>query len=512
MATSSSDGSETQPLILEVDRVSRSFGSVCAVDRVSFDVRLGEVVGLCGHNGAGKSTIVKMLSGLLAPDSGRILLNGKEIHLRSAGQAQAAGIALVDQELSVVPALSVFDNLLLGNFHETFFQGSSLGVARARSLLDAVGLTHLHLSVPLEELSIGQRQLIEIARALGRKAKLFLLDEPTATLSSVEIEHVFAAIRRLTSSGCAVIYVSHRLDEVMELTNRVTVMRDGKLVGTRDTKAITGEDLVTMMLGKNEEPLKRLKAEGSSSSSTLNVDNLSVGVSTQEITFTARAGMIYALAGQVGSGATEVIRAISGLAPDARGSIRLDGIPIPRGSIRAATRAGIVMVPGDRKGEGLFLGQKVEDNLTATSLSLHSKIGVLNIAALKARARKLAAISGVDVKRLSDAVYNLSGGNQQKVLIGRSLEQAGIKVLLFDEPTRGVDVGGRADIHNLIRSVADAGSIVLFTSTELPEILHLADVVIAMRGGRIVSVHDREHIDSHELLADMTHSAIQEDA
>lgn len=512
MAKRRPDGNETQPLILEVDCVTRSFGSVCAVDGVSFDVRLGEVVGLCGHNGAGKSTIVKMLSGLLTPDSGRIMLQGRELHLKSARQAQAEGIALVDQELSVIPALSVHDNLLLGNFDATFFQSSSTGLARARSLLDAVGLVHLHPSMPLEELSIGQRQLIEIARALGRKAKLFLLDEPTATLSSIEIEHVFAAIRRLTASGCGVVYVSHRLDEVMKLTNRVTVMRDGKLVGTRYTKDITGEDLVTMMLGKHEESMKRIKTEYIGSKATLDVNNLSVGVSTQEITFTAKAGKIYALAGQVGSGATEVIRAISGLAPDARGSVRLNGIAVPLGSIRAATRAGIVMVPGDRKGEGLFLGQKVEDNLTATSLPLYSKIGILNIAALKMRAKRLAGIGGVDAKRLPDAVYNLSGGNQQKVLIGRSLEQSRIKVLLFDEPTRGVDVGGRADIHNLIRSIADAGNIVLFTSTELPEILHLADIVIAMRGGRIVSVRNRDDIDSHELLADMTHAAIREDA
>jgi ABC-type sugar transport system ATPase subunit len=502
----------TRPLILEADSLTRSFGSVRAVDRVSFDVRPSEVVGLCGHNGAGKSTLVKMLSGLLVPDSGRILLDGEEKHFTSARRAQAEGVALVDQELSVVPALSVADNLQLGNFDAPFFQTASGGISRARQLLDIVGLGHINPSLPLEDLSIGQRQLVEIARALGRKAKLFLLDEPTATLSKIDIEHVFRAIRGLKDSGCGIIYVSHRLDEVMELTDRVTVMRDGKLVATRETKDITGEDLITMMLGKHEGPSLTAPKRSAIGQTKLLVNKLSVGVSTRDITFTANSGLIYALAGQVGSGASEVIRAISGLTPDARGRVSLDGVQVQLGSIRAATKAGIVFVPADRKGEGLFLGQTIENNLTATSLSLHEKAGFLDQSALRVRASRLAKACGVDEKRLSEAVNTLSGGNQQKVLIGRSLERPETKVLLFDEPTRGVDVGGRAEIHKLLRSVADAGGIVLFTSTELPEILHLADVVIAMRGGRIVSVRERINLDSHELLADMTHSAVLEDA
>jgi ABC-type sugar transport system ATPase subunit len=453
-----------------------------------------------------------MLSGLLRPDCGRILLGGKVVDLLSSRQAQAEGVALVDQELSVVPSLSVLDNLFLGNFDVSFFQMPSSGLSRARELLDSVGLHNVDPSEPLEDLSIGQRQLVEIARALGRKAKLFLLDEPTATLSSIDIEHVFAAIRRLTASGCGIIYVSHRLDEIMELCDRVTVVRDGKLIGTRVTKEITGQELITMMLGKHEDQPSAASRSSIDGGHTLAVTNLFVGNSTHDISFTAKSGLIYALAGQVGSGTTEVIRAISGLSAEARGGLILNGNAIGFGSIRAATKAGIVLVPGDRKGEGLFLGQSVANNLTATSLSLYSRFGLLKISALKAWARRLCGIGGIDPKRLPDAVVNLSGGNQQKVLIGRSLERPETKVLLFDEPTRGVDVGGRADIHKLVRAVADTGTIVLFTSTELPEILHLADVVIAMRGGKIVSIRNRADLDSHELLADMTHSAVREGA
>ncbi|MBK5232869.1 MAG: sugar ABC transporter ATP-binding protein [Thermoleophilia bacterium] len=492
--------------MLQVDGLSRSYGAIRAAEDVSFNVEAGEVHGLCGHNGAGKSTVVKMLSGLIYPDSGRLLLDGREVAFTSVRDGQSHGIALVDQELSVVPALTVLENLVLGNIDQPFLRRRGSGRARARDLLDTVGLTDLDPLDEVETLSLGQRQLLEIARALGREANVLILDEPTATLSSVDIEHVFTAIRRVTETGRGVIYVSHRLDEVMELCARVTVMRDGRVVGTADRKELTGGSLVEMMLGEAVAHGARSVSPDHNNEVRLEVEGLSAGRRTQGVEFEARAGTIYALAGQIGSGTTDVLRALGGLDPQAHGRVAVDGQVVPLGSPRESQRAGIAYVPGDRKSEGLFLGQSIEQNLNATNLDRLSRWGFLMITKLKAAAHRMSDAIGLDPKRVGEPAERLSGGNQQKVLIGRCLEQEGIDVLLLDDPTRGVDVRGRADIHELVHEFARDGAAVVFSSTELGEILDLADVVIAMRGGKVVSQNVRADVDGHHILSDMTHT------
>jgi ABC-type sugar transport system ATPase subunit len=298
----------------------------------------------------------------------------------------------------------------------------------------------------------------------------------------------------------------------MDLCHRVTVMRDGKLVGTVPTEDLTGEELVTMMLGEAPAATPNPGARAQVETVALQIEHLSVGARTRNVSLEAHGGTIYGLAGQVGSGTSDVVRAISGLAPDARGRVRLGDRPVPLGSPRGARDAGIAYVSGDRKGEGLFLGQAIEWNLTATRLKPLSRWGFLDVDALKSVAQRLCGAIGLDADRVREPVLRLSGGNQQKVLLGRCLERDDTRVLLLDEPTRGVDVRGRAEIHALIRSVAAAGAVVIFTSTELEEILHLSDVVVAMRGGNVVSRRSRADVDAHVVLADMTHSDAAEAA
>lgn len=499
---------DDQPLI-RLEAVSRSFGAVRAVDAVSFDVCRGEVHGLCGHNGAGKSTVVKMLFGLLRPDSGQISIEGENVVLNSPQEAQAHGNALVDQELSVVPSLSVMDNVLLGGVHEPQFRRRRDAVKLVRSLLDSVGLDDIEPSDYVEDLPIGHRQLVEIARALGREARLLILDEPTATLSGGEIEHVFAAVRRVVADGRAVIYVSHRLDEVMELCERVTVLRNGKCVATAPCRELTIPSLVEMMLGEPPAAVVRKGNRGGVTREALVVSHLDVGATTRDFELSADGGTIYGLAGQIGSGSGDVLRAIAGLAPDARGSVRIFGAGLSLGTPGRAARAGVAYLSNDRKGEGLFLGQSVGSNLVATRLSSLSRFGVVRTGEARAVAKNLGETIGIPPDRLGEPVMRLSGGNQQKVLLERCLERDDTRVLLLDDPTRGVDVRGRAEIHELIRGAAQNGTVVLFASTELEEILSLADVIVTMRGGRIVSRRGRDQAHARDILADMTHTDVR---
>jgi ABC-type sugar transport system ATPase subunit len=476
-------------VLLEVVDLSKSFGPVRAVQGLSLDVRAGEVHAVCGHNGAGKSTLVKSLVGLVRPDEGTIRFGGEELSLRNPLDAQGHGIALVNQELSLVPELSVEDNIFLGE----------------------LGLGHVQLRTPVETLAIGERQLVEIARLLVRDARLLILDEPTATLSKPEIERVFRATRDLVAQGRSVIFVSHRLDEVFELCDRVTVLRDGRRVGTHEIGEIDRRALIELMLGEMEGAKAMVEHEHTlpgSGEPLVTIEGLTVPGSVEDVSLVLESGLITGLAGQVGSGTSTILRALGGLVPGVSGTVCVRGVPVLLNTPRRAVDAGVLYIPNDRQREGLFLGQTVQRNLIVARLRRLSRLGVLLRRRAHRTARELAGLAGVPVDRLGSPAGSLSGGNQQKVLLGRALELEGTALLALDEPTRGVDVGGRADIHDLVRAAARRGTAVIFSSTELDEVLDLADVVVTIFHGRIVSIVPRDEASASAILADMTTSHV----
>ena len=496
-------------VLLEVVDLSKSFGPVRAVQGLSLDVRAGEVHAVCGHNGAGKSTLVKSLVGLVRPDEGTIRFGGEELSLRNPLDAQGHGIALVNQELSLVPELSVEDNIFLGGLDVPLLYRRRRLSKQARAVLDQLGLGHVQLRTPVETLAIGERQLVEIARLLVRDARLLILDEPTATLSKPEIERVFRATRDLVAQGRSVIFVSHRLDEVFELCDRVTVLRDGRRVGTHEIGEIDRRALIELMLGEMEGAKAMVEHEHTlpgSGEPLVTIDGLTVPGSVEGVSLVLERGLITGLAGQVGSGTSTILRALGGLVPGVSGTVSVRGRPVLLNTPRRAVDAGVLYVPNDRQREGLFLGQTVQRNLIVARLRRLSRLGVLLRRRAHRTARELAGMAGVPVERLGSPAGSLSGGNQQKVLLGRALELEGTALLALDEPTRGVDVGGRADIHDLVRTAARRGTAVIFSSTELDEVLDLADVVVTIFHGRIVSVVPRDEASASAILADMTTS------
>lgn len=496
-------------VLLEVVDLSKSYGPVRAVKELSFDVRVGEIHAVCGHNGAGKSTLVKTLVGLVRPDEGVIRLDGAELTLRNPLDAQAHGIALVNQELSLVPELSVEDNIFLGGLDVPLLYRRRHLSERARRVLDQLGLGHIRLGTPVESLAIGERQLVEIARLLVRDARLLILDEPTATLSKPEIERVFRATRDLVSEGRSVIFVSHRLDEVFALCDRVSVFRDGRRVGTHEIGAIDRRSLIEHMLGEMEGAKAQLEHEPTipgSGTEVVKIRSLHVPGSVEDVSLALESGIITGLAGQVGSGTSTILRALGGLVPDASGTIEVAGQPVRLATPHRAAEAGVLYIPNDRQREGLFLGQPVGRNLTVLRLRRLSRLGLVLRRRVHRTARELATMAGVPADRLVSPAGSLSGGNQQKVLLGRALELEGTTLLALDEPTRGVDVGGRAEIHRLVREAARRGTAVIFSSTELDEVLDLADVVVTIFAGRIVSVVPRAEASAPTILANMTTS------
>jgi len=475
---------------LELRRVVKSFGPVVALRSGSLTLDRGSIHALIGENGAGKSTLVKVIAGLYRRDSGEFLLDGEPVDFSSTAQSKAAGIAVIYQEPTLFPDLSVTENIFMGRQPHNRF-----GRIDRRAMRDEATQIFTRLGVALdperitEGLSIADQQIIEIAKAISLDARVLIMDEPTAALSGVEVERLFAVARSLRDEGRALLFISHRFDEVFALCDTVTVMRDGSYVDTTPISETSVDELVRQMVGRDVTDLfPKLPSEVGDV--VLEVEGLTrVGV-FRDITFTLRAGEIVGLAGLVGAGRSEVARAVFGVDVYESGSVRLHGKPLPKGSPRAATARGLALVPEDRRKQGLVLDESVTRNVTLAIRTKLAKWGLLWGGAENRAAQEWASRLEVKTAALDAEAGTLSGGNQQKVVLGKWLATEP-SVLFVDEPTRGIDVGTKAEVHRLLSELAQQGLAILMISSELPEVLGMADRVLVMREGRLTGEFSR---------------------
>jgi ribose transport system ATP-binding protein len=495
--------SAAESAFLKMENVSKTFGRAKALAGVSLDVRLGEIHALMGENGAGKSTLMKILSGAYTPDPGSAIhIDGKQVDITDPHAAQVLGISIIYQELSLAPNLTVAENIYLG-------REVSKGALISRSAMEAGAqaiLSRLHArfgpKTKLGSLSIAERQLVEIARALHFRSQILVMDEPTTTLSERETEYLFKLMKQLRSEGLAIVYISHRMNEVYELADRVSVLRDGTYVGTLDRSEIVPETVVKMMVGRDLSSFykKEHKPGEAPSDVVVRIADLGDNRKVRSCSFDVHRGEVLGIAGLVGAGRTELARLICGADSHATGSIELDGRQLNIRTPLDAAQAGIAYLTEDRKQLGLFLDMTVSENLNLGVIGKDSKCGLLNRA--KARLRSANATKAMKIKAASSdvTVGGLSGGNQQKVLLARLLETQP-RFLILDEPTRGVDIGAKSEIYRLIDEVARSGMAVAVISSELAEIVGICDRVLVMREGRIGGVLKGAEITQENIMA-----------
>jgi rhamnose transport system ATP-binding protein len=475
---------QPQP-VLRLTGVSKSFGSVVALRTADLALYGGAIHALVGENGAGKSTLVKIIAGLYHRDSGSMEIDGQVVNFRTTAEAKAAGIAVIYQEPTLFPDLSVTENVFMGRQPMGRFRRIDRAAMRAEvvRLLDGLGV-RIDPDRPADGLSIADQQIIEIAKALTLEAKVIVMDEPTAALSAAEVARLFRVVEALRQDGAAILFISHRLDEVFSICQRVTVMRDGRWVLTSATEELTPDDLVRAMVGRDLVERESL-APAKLGDPVLAVERLTREGVFVDISFEVRAGEIVALAGLVGAGRSEVAQAIFGVDRYDAGRVMVGGRVLKKASPTAAMEAGIGLVPEDRRQHGLVMDESTERNIVLASLNRLRRRGLIPRRAARAFARDWALRLQIKYGRLSDPVANLSGGNQQKVVLAKWLSRRPA-VLIVDEPTRGIDVGTKQEVHRLLVNLASEGVAVLMISSELPEVLRLADRIIVLREGRLV--------------------------
>lgn len=495
-AAVSSDAVVNQP-VLRLDHVSKSFGPVKVIDDVSIDVVPGRVRVLLGENGAGKSTLIKMMAGIYHADSGSVVIDGRPTELPDVKSAEARGIAVIHQELNLVPQLSVAENIMLGRTPQRggLVQWGPLREAASRAL-ERIGLD-VDPNTLVERLSSAQQQLVEIAKALSVDARVLILDEPTAALTRRESTQLFSVMKDLAARGVAMVFISHHLDEIPRAGDDVTVLRDGHEIG--QVPADTPEpELVRMMVGRdidNQFPRRRHER----GDVLLSVEGLTRRGVFEDISLQVHAGEVLGLSGLVGAGRSEVVRAIFGADRYDSGTVRVRGEELPMGDVGAAIRHGLGQVPEERKSQALVLGGSVADNIGYATLRSTAHAGLVDRKGQRRRAGEVAKRLSIRMAGLDQVMANLSGGNQQKTVFGRWV-LADSSVLLLDEPTRGVDVGAKVEIYELINQVTDAGGAVLMVSSELPEVLGMSDRIAVMANGRLTGILDAEGATEDQVM------------
>ena len=473
------------PPRIELRGISKRFGATAALTDVSMDLRAGEILALVGENGAGKSTLVKILAGVHAPDSGTILLDGVATQIGDPASARAHRVAVVHQEPRLFPDLSVAENVFLadppkGRFGEISWREMRRAAAKLFEQLDV----RLDVSAPVRGLSMADQQLIEIAKALSVDARVLVLDEPTASLSAHEVERLFAIVRRTRDSGVAVLFVSHRLDEVFRLSDRATVFRDGRHVITEVTRNLTTADLVRHMVGRAVTLFP--KADAVVGEVLLEVRGLTRAGEFSDVSFTVRSGEILGLAGLVGAGRTEIARVLFGISRPTAGEVLLDGRPVHFGTPSAALRAGIAYVPEDRHQDGLVLDFSISDNITLPILARMFPRLFVRASTERRLAQGYTEQLRVRMTGVDQLVQALSGGNQQKVVIAKWLATSP-RVLILDEPTRGVDIGAKVEVHRIVSDLATSGLGIILISSDLPEVLAMSDRILVLHEGRVTA-------------------------
>ena len=484
------DASPSAPPALELSRVVKSFGAVVALRSGTITLEEGSIHALIGENGAGKSTLVKIIAGLYRRDAGTFRLRGEEVDFHTTAQSKAAGIAVIYQEPTLFPDLSVTENIFMGRQPTNRFGRIERKAMRAeaQAIFARLGVT-IDPDRVTEGLSIADQQIIEIAKAISLDARVLIMDEPTAALSGVEVERLFAVARSLRDEGRALMFISHRFDEVFALCDKVTVMRDGSYIATTPMSETSVAELVRQMVGRDvAELFPKLPAE--IGGDLLVVEGLTRTGVFHDISFTVRAGEIVGLAGLVGAGRSEVVRAIFGVDPYEAGSVHVDGRQLPKGNPRVAMARGLALVPEDRRKQGLVLDESVSRNITLAIRSSLAKAGLLWGGPENAAAAVWSSRLEVKTASLDAETGTLSGGNQQKVVLGKWLA-TNPKVLIVDEPTRGIDVGTKAEVHRLLSELAQQGLAILMISSELPEVLGMADRVLVMREGHLTGEFPR---------------------